>query len=111
MSLFGEEFISGSTSLRILLLGQVINALCGSVGIILIMSGNEEYAKKASFFGALSIVILSFILIPKYAMIGAAIASTLGISFTNFLSYYYVVQKINIYPTYNFNTLKNVYKK
>lgn len=111
MSLFGEEFISGSTSLRILLLGQVINALCGSVGIILIMSGNEESAKKASFFGALSIVILSFILIPKYAMIGAAIASTLGISLTNFLSYYYVVQKINIYPTYNFNTLKNVYKK
>jgi len=111
MSLFGEEFISGSISLRILLLGQVINALCGSVGIILTMSGNEEYAKKASFFGAFSIVILSFILIPKYAMIGAAIASTLGISFTNFLSYYYVVKKINIYPTYNFNTLKNVYKK
>ena len=42
MSIFGKGFIGGIWLLRILAIGQFINAVTGSVGYILTMSGHEK---------------------------------------------------------------------
>ena len=42
LSFFGPEFIVGKTALYILLIGQIINAFSGSVGVIMQMTGKEK---------------------------------------------------------------------
>lgn len=99
MSFFGPEFVSGEKALKILLIGQIFNVFTGSVGNILIMSGNEQSIMKASIFGSICTIFFSFFLIPSYGMNGAALASTVSIIAINSLSYYYVIKKIRIFPT------------
>jgi len=41
MFFFGEDYLQGSIILRILIVGQAINVICGSVGYLLNMTGHE----------------------------------------------------------------------
>jgi O-antigen/teichoic acid export membrane protein len=74
LGLFGTEFDSGVTALRILALGQLFNAAAGPVGSVLIMTGHERTACWGVGIGLLTTVILSVALIPPLGVTGAAIA-------------------------------------
>jgi len=80
LSLFGEEFIAGKYALYILLLGEMINAITGPVGIFMNMTGNQVRLKLVSLLSLLVTVILSFILIPSLGINGAAISLFVGVS-------------------------------
>ena len=100
LSLFGEEFIVGSTTLIILAIGQFINAMCGSVGNLLKMTNNQLVFQNI-LIGALGInILLNLLLIPDYGIVGAAIASTVCLAFWNFVSVYYAKKKLNILTIY-----------
>ena len=45
MGFFGDEFISGTHLLQILVFGQIINVITGPVNNLLIMTGNESEMK------------------------------------------------------------------
>jgi O-antigen/teichoic acid export membrane protein len=74
LGLFGAEFDSGDTALRVLALGQLFNAAAGPVGSVLIMTGHERKACWGVGLGLLTTVILSIALIPSFGVTGAAIA-------------------------------------
>lgn len=96
MSLFGEEFISGSSVLRILLVGQFVNVLCGSVGYLLMMSGNEEIYKSITILSGLLQLFLVVVLSPMFGVAGAAWSMTIALSCMNFLGLFFVYKKIGI---------------
>jgi len=99
LSLFGPEFPRGYTALLILCGGQMINSMMGSVGQLLIMTGNEQDAAISAGAGVLVVISLNFILIPYLGMIGAAYAATASILTWNILMAIQVRKHLKIYAT------------
>jgi O-antigen/teichoic acid export membrane protein len=96
LHLFGPQFSQGSLALSILAIGQFINVATGSVGNILIMCGRERLLRNATAFSAIVTLILSFILIPIWGFIGAAIAASLTLIFQNLLLAGFVWARLGI---------------
>ncbi|MCE2846191.1 MAG: flippase [Sphingobacteriales bacterium] len=76
LGLFGPEFVSGELAMKILVAGNVVNALTGSVGILLQMTGHQQEYNRIILWSSLLSVLLCIVLIPKYGIVGAAIASS-----------------------------------
>lgn len=99
LNLFGQAYIAAQTALFILLGGQLINALCGSVGYVMTMSGHHKPAALI-FLVTLGINIgLNALLIPAYGLNGAAIATSVSIIFWNLLQLLYVIRRLNLNPS------------
>lgn len=99
MKLFGEEFADGANILRILAIGQFVNAVTGAVGYLLQMTGNEVYLRNSMFVSISLLVILLFALVPFWGTYGAAIAVAVAMSTENLICAYQVKKVLG------FNTL------
>jgi len=83
--LFGKEYLSAYPLLVILCIGQTVNVLMGSVGLVLNMTNNEKYSLRALLISLFISVLLLLALIPIYSTIGAAVAVTVGLIVWNLL--------------------------
>lgn len=83
--IFGSEYTQAHLALGILCFGQLINALAGSVGYILNMTGNETTTAKIVALSALINIILNATLIPAYGINGAATATAISLCVWNLL--------------------------
>jgi O-antigen/teichoic acid export membrane protein len=99
LELFGSGFESGVSSLRILIGGQSANALFGSVGYLLTMTGYQRHAAYAMGGTACLNLIMNAILIPLMGIIGAALATTLSTVIWNMMMYLIVRHHLNLDPT------------
>ncbi|WP_457640386.1 flippase [Persephonella sp.] len=100
LGIFGNEFKAGAIALMILTVGQFMNAAAGSVGYILQMTGKQVVFQNF-LLGAIFInLVLNFLLIPKYGLKGAALASTCSIIFWNIGSWLYIMINYNINTIY-----------
>lgn len=100
MGLFGEEFKQGAVILQILVLGQAVNVVTGSVGYLLMMSGHERDMRLVTLISGLGVLISVPIFTKLFGAIGAATATAFFISLQNLLAVYYVKKRLG------FNTLK-----
>ena len=96
LNIFGSEFKVGATSLRILTFGQFVNAVSGSVGLILSMTGRERFVSYVISIVTVINFILNLILIPKFGINGAAVASMICLISWN------VIFLMHIYKNYGF---------
>lgn len=95
LSIFGLQFIDGYTALIFLSIGQSFNALSGSVGYILNMTGQQKIFNKIILLGAFMNILLNIIFIPKYGINGAAFASMCSTILWNILASIYVKRHLN----------------
>ena len=102
LSLFGPEFKEGAIALVILSLGQFVNVSTGPVGYLLIMTGNQKAVQNATFFAAVSNVVLISILAPVFGINGAAAGSAISLAIMNIFLFWIVRWKLNIiiFPTF-----------
>jgi len=100
LGLFGTEFLSGVSALWILMIGQFINAISGSVGYILNMTGKEKVFQYIILSAASLNIVLNFFLIKKFGINGAAIATSISVSFLYIISMLYVKKYFGFY-TFN----------
>jgi len=96
MMLFGAEFATGGPILAVLLVGQLVNVISGSVGYLLMMSGYEKINRNIIMTAALVQLGLVVILAPVFGGLGAAIASAISVASTNLLAVYFVYKKLGI---------------
>ena len=87
MGLFGEEFRNGSLVLVILTMGQFINAVSGSVGYILQMTGRQKAFQNVILMATFINIVLNALLIPKHGIYGAATANFFAVSFANIVPF------------------------
>jgi len=99
LELFGEGFSSAYPALAILCGGQVVNALCGCVGYLLTMTGNERTTSWILFFTAILNIFLNAVLIPKWGMLGAAFATTTTMVVWNVWMMVVVWKRLQLNPT------------
>ena len=71
---------------RILAIGQLISICVGHSGYMLVMSGHTKLTLINNISAAIINVILNIFLIPKYGIIGAAVATTIAIAIRNIAS-------------------------
>jgi len=100
MGLFGEDFEQGALILQILVLGQAVNVITGSVGFLLTMSGHERDMRFVTIFSGVMVVILTCTLTPLYGAVGAAVATAFSLAMQNLIAVYFVKKRLG------FNTLK-----
>lgn len=99
LALFGEGFAGAYMPMLILLAGQAINAMAGSVGHLLILTGRQNEAAAVLFVVVIVNVIGNFVLIPLYGMNGAAIATGASIILWNLLLFVRVARKLRLNPS------------
>lgn len=83
LNLFGAEFRKALVPLFILLVGHIANAITGPVGLMLTLTGHQNFAARLLGIGALVNVLLNGVLIPPFGVNGAAIASAITIAGVN----------------------------
>jgi O-antigen/teichoic acid export membrane protein len=101
LEMFGREFKEGWLVLVILSIGQFINVSTGPVAHLLIMTGNQTFYRNNMIVASLITVILFFLLIPNFSILGAAIASALGLVFENCRAAWLVQKKLG-FPTFKY---------
>jgi O-antigen/teichoic acid export membrane protein len=96
LGFFGADFVDGHKALIILACGQIVNALAGPVGYLMMMTGHQLHAAKIVAASAIINVILNAILIPFYGLVGAATATAISTIFWNLLMLYFVKSKLGV---------------
>jgi O-antigen/teichoic acid export membrane protein len=98
MSLFGEGYEQAAFLLSIMAVGQFINVATGSVGYLLNMSGHEKDFRRVTLFvGPLTIGFALFG-IPFLGVVGAALATALGVGLQNIIAMYLVKRRLGFFP-------------
>ena len=98
LQIFGHEFTAGKNVLIILSAGMFFGAFSGSTINILNMAGYEKKAYNILLFSAILNLILNFILIPVYGIIGAAIATAATTILWNLTAAVVIYKKFNFTP-------------
>jgi len=96
LGLFGPDFITGASALTILAIGQFVNVATGSVGYLLMMTGYEKLMRNVIIVSAALNILLNALLIPKYGISGAAIATAISLAMMNLISARLVYWKLSI---------------
>lgn len=107
LSFFGNEFTESTLTLILLSIGQLFNALCGLVGMIMQMCGLHKQHQYIVVFTAILNALINYLLIPKYGILGAAIANTISTGVWNILMVIIVKNKLGFWTFYrpNWRTL------
>ncbi|AUC74741.1 flippase [Olleya sp. Bg11-27] len=96
LGLFGDEFIIGSTALIVIMLAQLFNAMTGSVGQVMNMTGNHKKLRDFTIISVILNIVLNLILIPLYGILGAAIATAASSVVINIISVIFVKRRLGI---------------
>jgi O-antigen/teichoic acid export membrane protein len=98
MRIFGRDFEAGWPILVIGTFGQLINCGVGSVGYLLLMSGNQRKLIRIQAIMACVMVIVSIVLIPKWGITGAAVGAALTNVLTNVWYLAEVRRTLGLFP-------------
>lgn len=105
--LYGEAYTAAYYLFCVLMIGQIVNVLCGSVFTILNMSGFEKTTCRVFYVALMINIVLGIILIPFYQAYGVAIASVIAMMYWNIYLLVIVITKLKINPTiFSFLTAK-----
>jgi O-antigen/teichoic acid export membrane protein len=106
MTLFGEDFRSGSTALSILALAQLVNIATGPVGWLLSLGGLRVLFLRNTLVSFLLLLLLSYLLIPKYGVNGAALAQAFGLVTQMLFNVLAVKAHFGFFPFWSFRPKK-----
>lgn len=96
MHFFDADLYNGHIALLILCAGQIVNVLCGSVGMVLLMTGHQQYSIFSVLIAVLLNAGLNLLLIPVYGLTGTAIATASSVAAWNIIMYIFVFRKTKI---------------
>jgi O-antigen/teichoic acid export membrane protein len=106
---FGREFGMAYLALVFLVIGQFVNSISGSTGMFMNMTGNQNVFKNIMFIAAGLNIVTNMLLIPKYGIEGAGIASMVSFCFWNITTLVYIKKQfgktIGYFPMFGLNRL------
>ncbi len=75
LRIFGHDFEAGWPILIIGTIGQLVNCGVGSVGLLLLMSGNQQRLLRVQAAMAAFMTVAAIALVPVWGIVGAAVAA------------------------------------
>lgn len=97
---FGQEYLLAFEPLCILCCGLFVNLMFGPVGMLLRLTGHEKYSYKIILCGAMLNVLLNYLLIPKFGVIGASISTASCYIVSHMALFIIVNHKMGINPSF-----------
>ncbi|HID64802.1 MAG TPA: flippase, partial [Anaerolineae bacterium] len=107
LSIFGKGFVGGAVALTILAWGTLVNAGTGICGVVLVMTGNTSLRLLNSFVLFVLTLGLNILLIPRWGIVGAAIAALAAAVVFNLCRLLEVFILFRLHP-YNMSFIKPV---
>jgi O-antigen/teichoic acid export membrane protein len=98
MRVFGHDFEAGWAILVIGAAGQLVNCAVGSVGYLLLMSGNERRLVKIQLVTAVVTVSCCLVFVPRWGIAGAAAAAAMGNAMSNAWCLWEVKKVLGLFP-------------
>ncbi|MCB9555337.1 MAG: oligosaccharide flippase family protein [Deltaproteobacteria bacterium] len=98
LSLFGKGFSSGAAAFLILVLGHVFNCSLGLVGWVLGMAGRSDLILLNNALSAALNIAVCLFTVPRFGLIGAALASAVSVAFYQLLQLLLVVRLQRVQP-------------
>jgi O-antigen/teichoic acid export membrane protein len=98
LRIFGHDFEAGWPILMIGTVGQLVNCGVGSVGLLLLMSGNQNRLLRVQIGMAFVITVASLAFIPRWGIVGAAIAAAITNAGTNICNLLQVRKVLGLSP-------------
>jgi O-antigen/teichoic acid export membrane protein len=98
LSVFGPGFSEAAPALAILAFGHLFNVACGSVGVILVACRREDDAARGLVFSCVVTLAANLVLVSTLGLIGAAIATTLGLVVWNVALSWLTWARLGIVP-------------
>lgn len=98
LALFGPEFRLAALCLTVLSAGHFINSATGSVGYMLTMSGRQNLALANQLGGVSLAIALNLWLIPRWGVLGAAVAMATAMATLNLVRLAQVARLIHLHP-------------
>ena len=95
---FGEAYTSGSTALQILAAGFLFHIVTGPNGETLQAIGRSKTVMMDNATVAVSNVVFNIVLIPRFQLVGAIVATFLGYVLWNVLMSYQLYRETKIRP-------------
>jgi O-antigen/teichoic acid export membrane protein len=102
LGLFGSKFTEGNLVLIILVIGQLVNASTGSVGVLLNMSGNQKIYRRAILTVISIYIVTSPIATYFFGMLGTAATTSFCVILINVWLVFSVKKKLNLRASYPF---------
>lgn len=109
--LYGSYYKGGSIILIILGVGQLINALAGPCGLVLMQTGFQKTLMLITIISGVSTIFLSIFLTIKWGAVGIAISTTLGQLLQNSFMLFYSRRLVGISTNFKINLLPQLIKK
>lgn len=98
LNIFGNAFKEGDGVLIILSAAHMIRVLVGSTGPMLMMTGHQNISLANTFFTALLTIILNYFLIPRYGIMGAAVANAISLIAINLVEVSEIYYILKMHP-------------
>lgn len=99
LAAFGTGYQVGAVALWITLAGYAVNALCGSVGLVVGMAGHEHVTWRVLGVAAVGMIGLGIALVPSYGIEGAAVARSVAMVGWNVALAIYARRELGYDPT------------
>jgi O-antigen/teichoic acid export membrane protein len=94
--IFGGEFEAAVAPLRVLAIGQFVMLASGPVGAVLLMTGHSRRQIQATVIAVFVNIVADIILIPRYGVMGAAIATALALSVKNLTGAFWAWRVVSV---------------
>jgi len=98
--IFGQQYVSASPALRILVLGFATSVVLGPCGQTLLSMGRTNMLMVPLLVGAGLNIVLNALLIPPLGIVGAAMASAISIALAMLIQLAYLYKVAKIHPFY-----------
>ncbi len=80
VAIFGEPYGPAAAPLVVLVVGQLANVSTGAVGYLLMMGGRQNLWLGLSLAALAADVVLNVLLIPRFGLVGAAVATAISVA-------------------------------
>ena len=97
LRLFGDEFVVGYPVLLVLLGGVAVSAMCGSVGLLLSMTGHQRDTIVAACASLCLTLLLSLALVPEHGILGTSVAIAVSMAAWNIVMLLMVRWRLGIW--------------
>jgi len=88
--LYGSNYLGAIPVLQIMAWRAVFMALFGSSGQLILIENLQRYAVVRNVIGCIVSVLLNYLLIPVWGIIGSAIATLVTMAFSGYFSHFFI---------------------
>ncbi len=94
--IFGNEYSPSVIALQVLIIGHIVNVFTGPSDLLMYMTGNQKQAAYCVGIAAIVNICLNLVLIPKYGVLGACLATVSSTIIWNLLLVIYCRKALGI---------------